>query len=138
MQGPEDFLVLDLEDVARGRNPRSDEWRRDFGGPEYFSGASSSNWHPAEIAIKYAMATGAEVERVREYLRTIFFPFQRRRFMGSELMTVIYGSMHLGAALVIARTATAYGHGEVRAEALAWLAEHPELIVPQPTLFDLD
>lgn len=120
-QGPEDYLVLELEDVAKGHKPRSDYWRKDWGGPEYFSGAKSSNWHPVEIAIRYAMATGAEVERVRTYLRTIFFPFQRRRFMASELMTVIYGSMHLGAALVIARTASVFGHAEIRSEALAWI-----------------
>jgi len=117
-KGPEDYLVWELSDVAQGKRPRSDYWRRDWGGDAYFSGATSSNWHPPELAIKYTLATGAELVRIREYLRSVFFPFQRRRFMGSELLTGIYGSMHLGAFVMIARAAASHGHPEIYSEAL--------------------
>lgn len=126
--GPEDFLTLELLDVCQNRAPRTDYWRKDYGGEAYISGAGSQNWQPMKAAIEYWLEYCLSIDRervdrsaIRAWLLSTFFPLMRRRFMGSEIMSLIYGTMHVGSIASIAQTAIEIKDSEVLLEALACL-----------------
>lgn len=121
--GPEDFLTLELLDVCQNRAPRTDYWRKDYGGEAYISGAGSQNWQPMKAAIEYRIDTQIHglKSNIRAWLLSTFFPYMRRRFMGSEIMSLIYGSMHIASIASIAQTAMEIRDSEVLLEALACL-----------------
>lgn len=113
--GPEDLLVEELRAVVQGKRPTTEEWKIDHGAAAYMNGTGSGNWKPVEAAVRYAI----EPESIRPWLIGVFFPLMRDKFMNTELMSLIYGAMHLGAWLSIARTAEALGDAAILREARA-------------------
>ena len=113
--GPEDLLVEELRVVITGKRPATEEWKKDHRGAAYLDGSGSANWGPVEAAVKYAL----EPDSIRQWLAETFFPLMRSRFMVSEVMSLIYGSMHLAAFASIAATAETLGDAAILGEARA-------------------
>ncbi|HXU31674.1 MAG TPA: hypothetical protein VN851_13960 [Thermoanaerobaculia bacterium] len=117
--GPEDLLVMELVDVVEGRPPRTEAYKKSYGGAAYLNGTGSGNWEPVARAVEFGATQGEAQKPAREALLKTIFPLMRSRFMITETMSLIYGSMHLAAFASIARTALAQNDQEVASEALA-------------------
>jgi len=117
-QNPEQHLVLELEDVAQGRPPRSDSYLQVPDLVASLGGQGSQNWPVLGAAVSYCLDSPG----FREKWLAFFAKSQGGLFMGTECWSTTYGLW--GHALPVAAVhthAVAKGHTDVADGALTWL-----------------